>query len=266
MNICIIGSSERHKILEKNLLNEGFSVNLLTKAEEIPEKLDYDCIVLPIPTLNKGEKINIEGIYSIDTDDLFNRVNKECILITCNYENGSFKTIDINKRDDFAFLNAIPTAEGSIKLAIEHSKTSLFYSKILVTGFGRVAKILADRLKGMKCDITIAARSQKDKSCADALGFKVYEFKELQKEIDKFDIIFQTVPSLVLDKNLLKKVKSDTIIIELSSKSKGTDFAFAEENSIKVVHAPALPEKTAPITAGNILTRTVLEIIKEQTI
>ncbi|MBE6781512.1 MAG: hypothetical protein E7540_02175 [Ruminococcaceae bacterium] len=266
MKICIIGSSKRHKILAENLINKGFTVRLFSRSEEIENLHDFDCIILPIPTLKGDGKLNIDGSFDTNIDDLLNKVSKETIIITCNYQNDQLNTIDINKRDDFAFLNAIPTAEGSIKLAIEHSERCLFESNILITGFGRVAKVLADRLGGMRGSVTIAARSQKDKSYAETLGFNVYDYKKLKEKIDTFDIIFQTVPSLVLDKCLLEKVKNDTIIIELSSKSKGTDYCFADKKGIKVVHAPALPEKTAPISAGNILTRTVLEIIKEQSI
>ena len=141
---------------------------------------------------------------------------------------------------------------------------SLFESKILITGFGRVAKILADRLQGLCNDITICARSLKDLSYADSLRYKTISLKQIQSEISDYDIVFQTVPAKIITKNVIEAMNKNTLIIELSSRSVGTDYEYAKKRDIVVVHAPALPEKIAPITAGNILTKSVISIIAEQ--
>lgn len=264
MKICILGNSKRHRHLYESLKSLGYEVDLLVDSKVLPQRLTHEVIVLPIPTLNGRGKLNLETDCPIEPEELLSRLDRKSLVITCNFESKEYNTIDLNKRDDFAYLNAIPTAEGAIYHAIDQSETSLFEQKILITGFGRVAKLLADRIKGMASDVTIAARSRRDKSYARALGFNVTEISELKNCVRDFNLIFQTVPALILGKDVIDTLTENTQIIELSSKSMGTDCDYANLKGISVINAAALPEKIAPKTAGNILTKTVLNILDEQ--
>lgn len=263
MNICIVGNSKRTEILRKNLMNTDNTTFSINSSDEIQDSYSYDFVVLPIPTADSNGYLNILGKQKINVAEFIKRFNNNTVFITCNYRSSDALTIDLNQRDDFAYLNAIPTAEGSILYALEHTEKSLFESKVLITGFGRVATILADRLKGFCCEVTIAARSLKALSHACASGYKTVNINQLGSSISKYDIVFQTVPSLILSEKILKNINNDAVIIELSSRSAGTDCIYAASHKIKVVHAPALPEKISPITAGNILTKCVLSIISE---
>ena len=264
MKVLIIGNSKRLDTLYENLRLKGFETEHIKSYENLPDKIGHDLLILPVPTHNRMGLLNIENNKYMTADDLLEKVNSNALIIGCNYKNEKFNCIDINRRDDFAILNAVPTAEGAIHAAVSNCKFSLFESKILITGFGRVAKILADRLKGLKCDVTVAARSITDISFCKALGFKTADINCIEKYINNFDIIFQTVPPLILTKQVLDTMSSKNTIIELSSGSAGTDFEYASKKGIKVIHAPALPERIAPITAGNILTECVMSIISEK--
>ena len=46
--------------------------------------------------------------------------------------------------EELTILNAIPTAEGAIQIAMEKSLKTVHGSKCLVLGFGRIGKILAN--------------------------------------------------------------------------------------------------------------------------
>lgn len=265
MKICIIGKSKRFEILKKNLNKKGYDVFSVESGDMLSDRIDADYILLPIPTTTRDGKLNLDNCpNSFTIDKLLNITSNNSTVITCNYSNNLYKTIDINKREDFAYLNAVPTAEGAINIAISECEYSLFHGKILITGFGRVAKILADRLKGLRCNVTIAARSLKDLSYAKALGLSTVNINNIADSIENYELIFQTVPSMILSDKIINKMSNKAIIIELSSKSAGTDYLYAEKQSIKVIHAQSLPEKVAPITAGNILTESVLSIIAER--
>lgn len=264
MNICIIGQSKRLSILEENLKNLNFRVRHLHTAEHIKDPINDKIVVLPIPTVSQSGSLNINGENAIYPDKVLSFINPEAVIISCGYNGSTRKIFDLNQREDFAYLNAVPTAEGAILYALENTERSLFENNILITGFGRVAKLLADRIKGLCKNITIAARSDKDLAYAKALSFNTLHINNLENYISSFNLVFQTVPGLVLTPNLLNCMDKDSTIIELSSKSVGTDYEYAKTIGIKVVHAPALPEKISPITAGNILTKSVLSIISEQ--
>ena len=85
--------------------------------------------------------------------------------------------------------------------------------------------------------------------------------KELKQEIGKFDIIFNTIPTEILEKELLSEVKEDAVIIELASKPGGVNRKVAEELKINVVEALALPGKVAPLTVAEYIRDTIYELI-----
>ena len=264
MKICIIGSSKRLSVLEENLKNKGILVQTIHSSDELPKYINDDIVILPIPTVHANGFVNLSGEIQLSVDSLLNRINSDSHIISCGYHNENYHMTDLNCREDFAYLNAVPTAEGAIYYALKHTERSLYESKILITGFGRVSKLLANRLNGLCANITIAARSSKDLAYASSLMFNVVNIKSLKNLIYQYDIIFQTVPSEILTAEIIDNMNRNNLIIELSSKSKGTDYAYAESKGIKVIHAPALPEKISPISAGNILTKSVLSIISEQ--
>ena len=263
MKICIIGKSKRLQILENNLNKANIEVEAITSSNQLSNKIEADFIVLPIPTLKRDGFLNLEGGQNITAESVLNNISVKSTVISCGLKCTSHRNIDLNTREDFAYLNAVPTAEGAILYALLNTERSLFESNILITGFGRVAKLLANRLRGFSNRITIVARSLKDLSYAEALGFNTIHISKLHKKAFQFDLIFQTVPSLIITSEIIDLLRKDSVIIELSSKSAGTDYNYAESKGLKVVHAPALPEKISPITAGNILTQSVLSIIAE---
>lgn len=56
---------------------------------------------------------------------------------------------DYFEREELAIHNAVPTAEGAIQLAMEETPITLYGSRCLVTGFGRVARALCRLLVAM---------------------------------------------------------------------------------------------------------------------
>src|SRR5699024_1787131 len=77
--------------------------------------------------------------------------------------------------------------------------------------------------------------------------------------LQQSDIIINTVPALLLDKDALETVTPGSLIIDVASKPGGTDFNMAEQLGIKAIHALALPGKVAPITAGNIIAEILIK-------
>ena len=98
---------------------------------------------------------------------------------------------------------------------------------------------------------------------AESLNCGALPITALPDSIGSYDIIFNTIPAMVLESGLLKKVKSDSLIIDLASKPGGVDFDAAKEAGVKVIWALSLPGKTAPITAGKIIKDTILNILNE---
>ena len=94
-------------------------------------------------------------------------------------------------------------------------------------------------------------------------GYEPLPLDNLKDHIHEFDIIFNTIPSLILDDEILTKVKKDALIIDLASKPGGVDLAEAERLNIKTIHALGLPGKTAPVTAGEIIAESIIDTLKK---
>ena len=152
--------------------------------------------------------------------------------------------------EDVAILNAIPTAEGAISVAMEMSDITLHGSNVLVLGFGKIGKVLSKMLLGIGANVYCEARNKKDLALIKALGYNSIDLRDLDKYLPKFDYVFNTIPYLILDEIRLARLKKDVYLIDLASKPGGIDFDYAKSNGMNVTHALALPSKVAPKTAA----------------
>lgn len=170
---------------------------------------------------------------------------------------------DLMDYDDLAILNAIPTAEGAIKIAIEKTDTTLCNSNILVLGFGRIGKVLSKMLAGIGAKVYCEARKEKDLAQIRAMGYNDVDLKKLDDYLPKADYIFSTVPHMILDKSRLDLVKKDVCIIDLASSPGSVDFEYAKEKKINASLELALPAKVAPKTSAIYFKEKIDKIIQE---
>ena len=95
------------------------------------------------------------------------------------------------------------------------------------------------------------ARKYADLAMIEGHGYEPLPLDNLKEHIHEFDIIFNTIPSLILDDEILTKVKKDALIIDLASKPGGIDFDAAKSYGLKVIWALSLPGKIAPVVRSN---------------
>ena len=65
------------------------------------------------------------------------------------------------------------------------------------------------------------------------------------------NIIFNTVPSLILDKSKLLLMSKNCLVIDLASKPYGVDFESAKKLGIKTIIYSGIPGKVAAKTSAN---------------
>lgn len=173
------------------------------------------------------------------------------------------ETIDILKDERLVILNAISTVEGTIEIAIKETQKNLYNSNILIIGYGRIGKILVDRLTAFKANVYCSARG-KDITWIEAYGSKSIKYEELNKKIDMFDIIINTVPVLILNKKRLELLNKNTLLIDVASAPGGIDFEVARQLNIKTIWALGIPGKIAPISSAEYIKETIYNTIKER--
>ena len=137
---------------------------------------------------------------------------------------------------------------------------NLHQSRCLVLGYGRCAKILASKLKGLDANVTICARNKTQRSLANALGLDTMDFKELKRRISQYDYIFNTIPNIILKEEILRKVSKESCIIDIASIPGGMDHQMAKDFGICAKLCKSLPGIYSPKSSGIMLAKKVLEV------
>lgn len=257
--ITVIGGDSRLKTAVTELRGKGFEVETVGLYGNESGEINGDVLLLPVPTTRDGETVFAPfSERKIYLSEIADKADGKLIL-TCNYSFKDKNCIDYGKLDSYSLLNAVPTAEGAIKLAIENTPFTLWQSRILVIGFGRVGKVLADRLKALGASVTVSARKPADFALIRALGYNAAETQTAGEILSDYDIVFNTVDVKIIEDKAFEDC-SLKLIIDLSSAG-GFDIAAARDRGICALKAPGLPGITAPLTAGKILAETVTEIL-----
>ncbi|HBN94740.1 MAG TPA: dipicolinate synthase subunit DpsA [Firmicutes bacterium] len=170
--------------------------------------------------------------------------------------------VEMAEIDEIAVLNSIPTAEGAIQVAMENTAITIHKSRCLVLGLGRCGTTLAQSLVGLGAHVTASSRSPMDLARAVALNCEPLPLSALPWRAD-FQIIFNTIPAMVLPRSYLRLLESTTVIVDIASGLGGTDFSAAEELGIQAIHALSLPGKVAPKTAAEILIKTIPHLLEK---
>jgi len=280
--ISIIGGDLRIVKLAEMLVEEGVEVftyalekaelSDINKCESIEETINKTDIILgPIPFSSNGKTINApfsdkkvlveEFLSCLSGKTLIAGAIKQDIYDICSENN--IKVIDILKREELAVLNAVSTAEGTIKIAIEETLKNLHGSNILVMGFGRIGKILSNMLKGLGAKVACEARKNSDLAWIKAYGYEPIPISNLKENLNRFDVIINTIPYIILDKDNLENVKKDALVIDLASNPGGVDRDAIKEKQIKFIWALSLPGKVAPVTSAEFIKETLYNIFSE---
>ena len=158
------------------ILDDG-RIEKCTSLKAAMEKAQV--IIGPVPFSSNEDFINAPFAHDkIMINDLM-KSNKSKIFISGSIKDDLKKqldekymeVIDIMKRDDLAILNTIATAEGTIEVAIKNTDKILQGSRVLILGFGRVGKIVANKFSKMSAIVTCAARKVSDLAWIKAYGY-----------------------------------------------------------------------------------------------
>ena len=170
--------------------------------------------------------------------------------------------VDLLEIEELTILNAIPTVEGTIKIAIEEREETIHESNVLICGFGRIGKILCDRFSKLGANVYCVARKESDLAWIREKRYIPLLYSELPRFSDRFDIIINTVPHIVLTEEQLKLFNKNVLIIDVASDPGGIDKASAQKLGLKVITALGIPGKEMPKTAGRYIKETIDKLIK----
>lgn len=280
--VSVIGGDLRQLTIARMLIADGYDVviygftkNINTNgiiSAELDDALDRDIIILPVPVSFNGTTINMPfSEETLTIDELISGINPVSVVFGGRISTDLSSKLcergithrDYMARDELAIRNAVPTAEGAIELAISETPITIHGSRCLVLGYGKVGKILARSLYGLGANTYVQARKYADLAMIESHGCHPLTMNEAKTHISDFDIIFNTIPALVLDSDILSRVSKDALIIDLASRPGGVDFEAAKQLGVSVIWALSLPGRVAPVTAGIIIKDTITNILSE---
>ena len=167
------------------------------------------------------------------------------------------RAFDYFKNETLQIKNALLTAEGALSVAASQREEALFGMPVLITGWGRVAKACAKVFGSVGAEVSIAARSQTALAEAHCFGCKTLPLCELSEHAEKYSLLINTIPALVVTDEIIRRTQRNCLIVDLASKPGGVDSSACALCGRAFIHALALPGKYAPKTAGEIIAETV---------
>lgn len=284
---AVVGGDQRQAHLANTLAGRDSGYNIygmflengvklssrIQKSNDIKLVLPQsDVLVFPLPMLGADGRINTPLSDShVLLEECLDYILPDSIVLAgmvpqhvheAAAEHGT-TVIDYYKREEFIVLNAVPTAEGAVEIALREMPITLFGSTCMITGFGRVAKALAKLLVAFGADVRVVARKQSDLAWARIYGCTAVHLSDLDGYLCDVDVLFNTVPAVILDEQKLAGLGRKCLVIDLASKPGGVDFDMARGLGLKTIWALSLPGKVAPISAGEIILDTIFNVLCE---
>ena len=172
--------------------------------------------------------------------------------------------VDYGEDDELCILHAVPTAEGAIRTAIEHTDETLLGMNVLCFGLGRVGLSVADGFKAMKSNVTLTARNPSQLARAWAMGLTPVHLRDLSGRLGGFSLIVSSSSGRVVNRDIIAATRPDVVIIDLCSPPGSVDFDAAKALNRKVVWARAQAGR-APRRAGFDEWQVLMRIVRERT-
>ena len=226
-------------------------------------------IILPFPTSSDGVRINCPldrngSLSELKLSALLKHVDKDTTVIGGKLPDAfvllakerGIRVYDMLAVPAFEIKNAYITAEAALSIAMNSLSKNVCGARVAITGFGRIAKQLSRLFHALGASVTVAARKDGDLAFAGTLGYSCVKI-EGQRWSDAllcgYDIVYNTVPHTIFDRDFLRSVDKKTLLVELASVPGGFDICAAQELGTNITWALSLPGKYAPESAGAII-------------
>ena len=280
--ILLIGGDKRQIVAENCMHQLGWKTSVcMVESQSMAKGTVYTnwnlaarenrILVFPLPISKKGIYLNSSDeiplahiLDCIQTQSLVfgGKLSKDICSVL---EQKELRYFDYYN-DEFQIRNALPTAEAAIGIALLESPRVLLGARSLVVGYGKIGKVLSQKLQLFGVNVTVGARKLTDLALAKNCGHAALSIANGIPDyiLDNFDFIFNTVPVRLFGRKEMSSIKAETLFIELASFPYGIDIEMSKEYPFRTILAESLPGKYSPISAGEILAETVVQILEKE--
>ena len=209
-------------------------------------------LLLPVPGFDKDGNLRSGGRLS----DVLAKLPKSVTIISGNLpaeQVEGYRIMDLLQDSRYLAENAAITADCAVAIARQRMDIIWQGCPVLILGWGRIGKCLAQLLRAMGADVTVAARKESDIAILRGLGYGAEDIKKLHYGLMRYRVIYNTVPQPILTSAQTAHCRENCLLVELAS-SPGME-------GQNIVSALGLPGKYAPESSGKLIASSVIRLI-----
>ena len=278
MDFLLIGGDDRQLHLAKMLLAGGHAVRCYAlDTAKLPEgarhtdKLERaDCVILPLPA--EGKKGVLNAPYSSKQHPITELLaslapnslvcgGKLSTTVREAAQKNNLRLHDYMTMPQFVVGNAAVTAEGAVSLLADNIDSTIFDTKVLVVGYGRIGRLLAHKLRGLDAKTFVMSKNSESRALAEGMGLHAVSPSD-SGVYSAFDAVINTAPAQVIPS--LEGFKKSCLLLELASAPGGFDRNELERSGLRCINAAGLPGRYAPKSAARLIFEAVQGILKEE--
>ena len=277
MKILVCGGDERSVYLAQLLQEDGHEVACfgLDRAE-LPSgchsttvPVEAEAVILPVPAEDAQGFLNAPfGVQPCRIEHILDCADSSAVLIGGALSAGiraaaaqrGMEAYDYMRSSDFTARNAAITAEGAVSELMKKTKTALCDMRILVVGWGRIGKLLINKLRALCPALYLMSQNSEARALARELGCASIAPDCPSELLGSFDAVINTAPAPVIAD--LRAFRDSCILLELASAPGGLGAVCAEDCGPELSILRSLPGRYAPESAARAVHEAVLDILK----
>lgn len=240
MYIFIPGDDARMQAVKEEALLRGHA---LTDAAHC------DTALLPLPDSNNAVSALLpqSGNNRLILHGRLSASHKEALI------SHGWRLKNIQEDESYIRENALISAEGALHAAMSRVDFTLRGALCAVVGYGRIGQELTRLLLALGADVRVIARRQASRLQALCDGAQSYAISEMSTALNNAQLLFNTVPSRIIEKEHFQPLAPSALIMELASPPYGFDLAKAKSLGFDAVLESGIPSRYAPRTAARLL-------------
>lgn len=254
MRFVVLGGDERMRAAEQALRRAGQPVLEPVQADQA------DCLLLPVRLTDRSPELALALALARPGAVLLGGAVSPAAAARARA--AGFLLRDYMQWEELALLNAIPTAEGCLRLLLENRRTTLWGGRLLLVGYGRVGQAIGRRLLALGMGVTAVDRDPARRAAAQADGCAAAGPEKLPALASGADTVVNTAPAPLLTAPVLARLAPGAVVVELAGHG-AADEAAAARLGVRLLAAPGLPGRCAPVTAGRFIARAALSILDQ---
>jgi len=139
--------------------------------------------------------------------------------------------------------------EGLLKIVIENTDITIHGANACVVGQGTIGAVLTRYLLALGARTMVVARNPEQRAAAFVAGATPYRFEELPDIASRLDLLFSTVPTRVVGEQVLSRLRTSALVVDLAAPPGGVDFDCAKRLGLTAIWGRGLGSR-APVTVG----------------